>query len=108
VDSGRVVAFFIPLHDLRRLLIGFANRFVEPSHSRGMNAAVSCLVSFLGGIAGAVAGVYVAYLGLGDQGLDALEWAVSFAVFAIIGMVLGAGVAIGLALLVRKRFAKPS
>jgi ABC-type antimicrobial peptide transport system permease subunit len=73
-----------------------------------VNAAVGCIVSFLGGIVGAAAGVGVTYLILAGQRADALEWAVSFAMFAIIGMVLGAGVAIGLALLVRKRFVKVS
>jgi hypothetical protein len=73
-----------------------------------VRAAVGCLVALVGGIVGSVVGVAVTYAILAGQGVDALVWAVTFVLFALIGLALGAGAAFGLLSYVRSRKANPS
>ena len=73
-----------------------------------MRAAVGCLVALVGGIVGSVVGIAVTYAILAGQGVDALVWAVTFVLFALIGLALGAGAAFGLLSYVRRRKSNPS
>ena len=73
-----------------------------------MKVAVGCLVALVGGIIGAVIGLALTYAILAGQGVDALVWAVTFALFGLVGLALGAGATFGLLSYVRGRKTKRS